>query len=215
MGTAAAAAIVVLAIARPASAAGAAAFALAGWLIASSIVDAVQRNRRRTFGWSAAASALAHAGLGISLMGIAAVSCWKSEASEVLAPGQSLTIAGYELRLRDVGDAQGPNYFAKRADIDVVRDGRVIETLLPEKRSYPAEGQAISKAAIRTTGLSDLYVALGDERGHGSWIVRAYLNPLAPFIWLGGIVMALGGAASLFGRLRVRVTKPFAYAAAE
>ena len=215
MGAAAAAAVVVLAVARPASAAGAGAFALAAWLIASSIIDAVRRNRRRTFGWSAAASALAHAGLGISLMGIAAVSCWKSEASNVLAPGQSLTVAGYELRLRDVGEARGPNYFAKRADIDVVRNGRVIETLSPEKRSYPAEGQAISKAAIRTTGLSDLYVALGDERARGSWIVRAYLNPLAPFIWLGGIVMALGGAASLFGRLRVRVAKPLAYVAAE
>jgi len=215
MGAAATAAVVVLAIARPANAAGAGAFALAGWLIASSIIDALRRNRRRTFGWSAAASALAHAGLGISLIGVAAVSCWKSEASNVVAPGQSLTLAGYELRLRDVGEAQGPNYFAKRADIDVVRNGRVIETLSPEKRSYPAEGQAISKAAIRTTGLSDLYVALGDEREHGSWIVRAYLNPLAPFIWLGGIVMALGGAASLFGRLRVRVSKPLAYVAAE
>jgi cytochrome c-type biogenesis protein CcmF len=175
----------------------------------------MRRNRERSFGWSAAASALAHAGLGISLIGIAAVLCWKSEASDVLASGQSLTVGAYELRLRDVDDVQGPNYFAKRADIDVLRNGRVIETLSPEKRSYPAEGQAIGKPAIHTTGFSDLYVALGDERGHGSWVVRAYVNPLAPCIWLGGIVMALGGCASLFGRLRVGAAKSFAYAAAE
>ncbi|HEY1637976.1 MAG TPA: heme lyase CcmF/NrfE family subunit, partial [Rhizomicrobium sp.] len=215
MGVAVVAGIAVLAIARPASAAGAGAFALATWLIASSIIDALRRNRERSFGWSAAASTLAHAGLGISLIGIAAVLCWKSEASDVLAPGKSLTVGGYELRLRDVEDTQGPNYFAKRGNIDVLRNGRVIETVSPEKRTYPAEGQAISKTAIQTTGISDLYVALGDERGHGSWVVRVYVNPLAPLIWLGGIVMALGGCASLFGRLRLWVTKPFAYAAAE
>ncbi len=215
MGAAAAAGIAMMAVARPVSAAGAGAFALATWLIASSVIDAVRRQRNRSFGWSAAASTLAHAGLGISLIGIAAVLCWKSEASDVLAPGKSLTVGAYELRLRDVGDVQGPNYSAKRADIDVLRNGRIVETLFPEKRTYPAEGQSISKTAIETTGISDLYVALGDERAHGSWVVRAYVNPLAPLIWLGGVVMALGGCASLFGRLRVWVTKPFAYAAAE
>jgi cytochrome c-type biogenesis protein CcmF len=109
----------------------------------------------------------------------------------------------------------GPNYLARRADIDVIREGRVIATLAPEKRSYPAEGQSISKTGIRTTGFSDLYVALGDERDHGRWVVRAYVNPLAPLIWFGGGIMALGGLASLFGRLRVRVARPAAYAAAE
>jgi cytochrome c-type biogenesis protein CcmF len=215
LGAALVAAVIAWAIADPRNATGAGAFGLAVWLIASSIVDAVRRKRERAFGWTAVASAFAHAGLGITLMGVAGTIVWKSEASEVLAPGQTMPLAGYELRLHDIEDMNGPNYFAKRADIEVWRGGRLIATLAPEKRSYPAEGQAIGKTAIRTTGLSDLYVALGDEREGGRWVVRAYVNPLAPFIWLGGGIMALGGLASLLGRLGVGFRKSMAYAAAE
>jgi cytochrome c-type biogenesis protein CcmF len=214
IGAAAVAAVVVFVVATPRSAAGAGALALATWLIGSSVIEVWRRNRARTFGWSAAASALAHAGLGVTLIGIAATTVWKSESSDVLAPGAAMQLGAYELRLRDVLDVIGPNYFAKRAEIDVLRDGARVDTLMPEKRSYPAEGQAISKSAIRTTGISDLYVALGDERDHGRWVIRAYLNPLAPCIWLGGAIMAFGGLASLFGRLRVRVVRSAAYAAA-
>ncbi|MFL5239179.1 MAG: heme lyase CcmF/NrfE family subunit [Rhizomicrobium sp.] len=209
------AAVIVLAVARPAVLAGAGAFALAAWLIASSATDAFRRQQDRSFGWSAAASALAHAGLGISLIGIAAVSVWKSEASDVLAPGATLNVGGYELRLRDVVRVSGPNYLAQRAELDVFRDGHAIAAVTPEKRSYPAEGQTISKTAIRTSGFADLYVALGDEREHGRWVVRAYVNPLAPFIWFGGGIMALGGLASLFGRVRVRFLRAPQLAPAE
>ena len=215
IGAAVVIAFVVFAIATPRSVTGAGAFALAAWLIGSSVVDVVRRHRARSFGWSAAASALAHAGLGVTLMGIAATTVWKSEASDVLAPGETMQVGQYGLRLRDVSDATGPNYFAKRAEVDVLRNGTYVDTLTPEKRSYPVEGQAISKTAIRSTGISDLYVALGDERQHGRWVIRAYINPLAPFIWLGGGIMALGGLASLFGRLRVRFARPMTYAAAE
>ena len=214
LGAALVAALLVFAIAAPHSLAGAGAFALAAWVIASCIIDVRKRMRERSFGWSAAASALAHAGLGITLIGIAGTTVWRVEASDVLAPGTSLPIAGYELRLRAVTEASGPNYFAKRAEVAVLRNGQFVTTLAPEKRSYPAEGQAVSKTAIRTTGTSDLYVALGDERENGRWVLRAYVNPLAPFIWLGGIVMALGGLASLFGRVRLRVAQ-LSYAAAE
>jgi cytochrome c-type biogenesis protein CcmF len=208
--------IVVFAVATPRSVAGAGALALAAWLIAASITDVVRRNRDRSFGWSAAASALAHAGLGVTLMGIAGTSIWRVEATDVLAPGATMPIAGYELRLRDIVPAEGPNYLATRADIDVSSHGKYVATLAPEKRSYPAEGQARAETAIRTTGLSDLYVALGDERDHGAWVVRAYVNPLAPLIWIGGAIMALGGMASLVGRLSIYVRKTAsAYAAAE
>jgi cytochrome c-type biogenesis protein CcmF len=84
----------------------------------------------------------------------------------------------------------------------------VKSVLTPEQRVYPETGQDISDTAIRTTGFQDLYLALGDNRGNGRWTVRAYVSPLAPFIWLGGLVMALGGMLSLWGRLRVRATLP-------
>jgi len=88
----------------------------------------------------------------------------------------------------------------------------VASVMTPEQRIYPAEGQDVSDTAIRTTGFQDLYLALGDDRGNGRWTLRAYVSPLAPFIWLGGLVMALGGMLSLWGRLRVRTPLPAAAA---
>ena len=66
----------------------------------------------------------------------------------------------------------------------------------------------MADTAIRTTGVRDLYLALGDDRGNGRWTVRAYVSPLAPFIWLGALVMAAGGFLSLWGRLRLKFTAP-------
>jgi cytochrome c-type biogenesis protein CcmF len=206
IGIAAVAGIAVLAIATPHSLAAAGAFALAGWVISASVIDLGARGNVRAIPLSSYASALAHAGLGVTLMGIAATTVFRSEALELLAPGQSMSVAQYTLRLDRVEDVQGPNYQAKRAVVDVVADGRVIATMTPEKRMYPTEGEAISDTAIRTTGFSDLYVALGEQDG-GAWKLRAYVNPLAPFIWFGGAIMALGGLASLWSRLRVKFAR--------
>jgi cytochrome c-type biogenesis protein CcmF len=203
IGIAAVAGIAILAIATPHSLAAAGAFALAGWVIAASAIDILTRQTRPL---STYASALAHAGLGVTLMGIAATTIWRSEALEVLAPGQSMPVAQYALRLDRVEQVQGPNYVAERAIVDVIAGGRTIATMTPEKRVYPTEGQAISDTAIRTTGFSDLYVALGEETDRG-WKLRAYVNPLAPFIWFGGAIMALGGLASLWSRLRVKFAR--------
>ncbi len=120
----------------------------------------------------------------------------------MLKLGESMDIAGYTLRLDSVGGAQGPNYQAARADVTVLRGGETLAVLHPERRFFPAEGQETVQTAIRTTIVSDLYLALGDRRDDTHWTLRAYVNPLAPFIWLGGVVMALGGLASLVGRLR-------------
>jgi cytochrome c-type biogenesis protein CcmF len=206
-GAALVAAVAIFAIQAPHTLAAAGAFALAGWLIAASAVDFRQRWKSRVQGIQSFASVLAHAGLGISLLGIAGTTLWRSEALEVLAPGQSMQVAAYRLRFDGVAPHEGPNYFADRATLEVMRNGKTIATISPEKRSYPAEGQAVTDTSIRTNGFSDLYVALGDDRGNGSWTVRAYFNPLAPFIWFGGAIMALGGLASLWGRLRPNASR--------
>jgi cytochrome c-type biogenesis protein CcmF len=143
----------------------------------------------------------------VTLLGIVGVTCWKSEALEVLAPGQTLNVGGYTLAFDGTTPVPGPNYTADRAEIVVSRNGTPIATLRPEMRLYPVEGQAVSTTAIRTTGVSNLYVALGDDRGNGRWLIRAFVHPLAPFIWLGGVLMALGGIASLLGRIRLTRTR--------
>jgi cytochrome c-type biogenesis protein CcmF len=196
-----------LAVAAPHSLTAAAAVALGVWVIAASILDLRAKSRTHPLSLHSFASVLAHAGLGVTLLGIAGTICWKSEAIDVLSPGQSLQVGGYSLRFDGVTPVEGPNYTANRADIVVTRNGAAIATLAPEMRLYPVEGQSVSKTAIRTTGVSDLYVALGDNRGGGRWLIRAFVNPLAPFIWLGGGLMALGGLASLLYRIRVPVPR--------
>jgi len=204
-GIAVVAAIVILAFTAPRTLAGCGAFAVAAWLIGSSIID-IRKRGLRTIRAGAIASALAHAGLGVTLIGIAGTTLWRSEALEVLGPGETMNIAGYTLRFDGVKAAQGPNYDAARATVTVLSDGQTIAVMHPEKRVFPAEGQDTIQTAIRTTIASDLYLALGDQREQGRWIIRAYVNPLAPLIWLGALVMALGGFASLWGRLRATQT---------
>jgi cytochrome c-type biogenesis protein CcmF len=194
--------IVVLAIVSPRTLTGALSFALAGWVIGASVVEYLDRRKRRALSTGAIAVVLAHAGLGVSLIGVAATTLWRSEALEVLGPGDTMVVGPYTLRFDGVEKVEGPNYDAAHAEIGVLDHGNEIARLTPEQRLFPAEGQQTAETAIRTTGFSDLYVALGDDRGNGRWTVRAYFNPFAPFIWFGGIIMALGGFSSLFGRLR-------------
>jgi cytochrome c-type biogenesis protein CcmF len=178
------------------------------------VIDLAKRGDVRALPIGAFASALAHLGLGITLLGITGTTIWRSEALDLLKPGQTMPIAGYTLRLEGVQLLQGPNYLAERATVSVIANNHIIATMAPEKRAFPVEGQATAVTAIRTTGFSDLYLALGDQRGSG-WVIRAYVSPLAPFIWFGGAFMALGGIAGLWGRLRPRHVSAAKLVAAE
>lgn len=205
-GAAALAVVIVLFLWTPHVLAACGAFALAAWVIGATLADFY----RRPGAWHARpastyASALAHIGLAITLLGVTGTTLWRSEGLEVLKPGGSMQVAQYQLTLDAVNGVRGPNYDAERATITVRDGGETLAVMHPEKRVYPIERQATAETAIRTTGFGDLYLALGDRRGDG-WQVRAFVNPLAPFIWFGGGIMALGGLASLWGRLRKRDT---------
>jgi cytochrome c-type biogenesis protein CcmF len=205
LGLAGVAAVAVLAIASPRTLTGILAFAVAGWLIGASILDFFKRKGARA---SAFAAALAHAGLGVTLMGVAGTTLWRSEALDVMGPGETMTVGPYTLRFDGVEQVRGPNFQATQAQLALMDGSRVVTVLRPEKRIYPAEGQEVADTAIRTTVVRDLYLALGDDRGNGRWTVRAYVSPLAPFIWLGALVMAAGGFLSLWGRLRLKLAAP-------
>jgi cytochrome c-type biogenesis protein CcmF len=200
LGLAAVAAIAVLALITPRGLTAALAFAVAGWLIGASILDVRSRKGARA---SAFAAALAHAGLGVTLLGVTGATAWRSEALTVMAPGEIITVGPYRLRFDGVTEVKGPNYVADQARIALMDGDRVKTMLRPEQRVYTAEGQSVADTAIRTTGLRDLYLALGDNRGNGRYAIRVYVSPLAPLIWLGALVMALGGMLSLWGRVRV------------
>ena len=101
---------------------------------------------------------------------------------------------------------QGPNYRAARGEIEVTRDGRVISTLTPEKRFYPASQSTMTEASIDAGLTRDLYVSLGEPVAGGAWVVRVYVKPFVDWIWGGCLVMALGGLiAATDRRYRARV----------
>jgi cytochrome c-type biogenesis protein CcmF len=103
-------------------------------------------------------------------------------------------------------DAPGPNYNARVATLEITRDGRPVVVLAPERRSFVTQKITTTEAKIHTNLLRDLYMVLGEERDGGA-VLRLHHNPLAPWIWLGALVMAAGGACSLADR-RLRIAVP-------
>ncbi|MDE8343823.1 MAG: cytochrome c-type biogenesis CcmF C-terminal domain-containing protein, partial [Acidocella sp.] len=151
-------------------------------------------------------SAMAHAGLGVTVAGIAGMAL-ASHAIVAVAPGQTTHLAGYDWKLVSLTDEAGPNYVAQVATIDVSRNGRAIAVMRPSRRSFALQQQTTTDTAIRTNFLWDLYAALGDQTG-GKVVLRLHFNPLAPWIWLGALIMATGGGLSLLDRRRVRIGAP-------
>jgi cytochrome c-type biogenesis protein CcmF len=147
---------------------------------------------------------LAHAGLGVFIMGAAFQSGWKLEADRVLAPGRGVDLGAYHLQLQKVADRPGPNYDAELAQITVRdRAGRLACLATPERRTYDVGGETTSKVALCPHGLDDIYVVVGERRAApaGSvWLVRSYLNPWIRLVFLGPLLMALGGLISLSDR---------------
>ncbi|MEM9852346.1 MAG: cytochrome c-type biogenesis CcmF C-terminal domain-containing protein, partial [Pseudomonadota bacterium] len=163
--------------------------------------------------------AVSHAGLGITFIGVAALTAYTVEDIRVANPGESYTVGRYEVTLNAVRQVEGPNYLSTMAEIDLARDGTPIATLLPEKRVYPVAGMPTTEASILNGVFRDLYVVIGDPQQGGGWAVRVFIKPFANWIWAGCIIMALGGFLSLSDR-RTRVaggarTRPNAAVPAE
>ncbi len=144
---------------------------------------------------------LAHFGVGVLVAGITVSLAWRSERITTMHPGGTLTIAGRTLRFVGVTEGSAANYDVQRAEIVVDRPGGASFTLHPERRFFPLAGSDTARTAIATNGFADLYLALGDPDGHGGWVVRAYYNPLVPWIWFGAIIAVCGGLVSLSDRL--------------
>jgi cytochrome c-type biogenesis protein CcmF len=187
------------------------------WLIAGAAADVLDRlgmgrtsarnlwNRALHLPRAAWGAATAHAGVGVMLLGIAGMGL-ATEKLVALPPGGSTQFAGYEWRFDGVRDFMGPNFTARKATITVLDGGRVVHVMEPSKRFFPTGQITTTEAAIRTNMVRDLYAVLGEERG-GEAVLRIHYNPLAPWIWIGAGIMALGGAISLADR-RVRVAVP-------
>ena len=226
------AAVLTLALVSPTSALAACGIALGTWVIAGALTEAAERVRafrapwpevgRRVAGLPRGAwgMTLAHIGIGVFALGAAFETAWRSEATEALAIGQSMHLAGFELRLDRVGEAFGPNFEAEQAFLTVTDPaGQKLCEAAPERRLYAAGGQTVSGVAICPRLLDDMYVVAGERRqaadGAGVFLIRAYWNPWVRLVFAGPLLMALGGLLSLSDRrLRFALTSRARAAAA-
>jgi cytochrome c-type biogenesis protein CcmF len=136
---------------------------------------------------------LAHIGIAVFLVGALLTEGLSRQRELALAPGQSVELGRHAFRFDGVVRRQGPNYLADRGTVQVLHDGHAIALMHPEKRSYASGGQVMTESAIDAGLTRDLYVALGEPLGGGAWAVRVHVKPFVRWIWLGAVLMALGG----------------------
>ena len=149
---------------------------------------------------------LAHLGVAMTVWGIAFSQNYSVERDVRMNVGDSVEIAGYEYKFQGISNADGPNYAGGKAQVDILKNGKTEATLFAEKRFYTVSKMTMTEAAIDWGLTRDLYVALGESLGDGSWALRLYYKPFIRWIWLGGVFMALGGLLCMFDR-RYRFSK--------
>ena len=193
---------------------------LSAWLVLGAVTDLVLKSGfprvsadvalRRLAGLprSVFGTALAHAGLGLTLLGVVGVSALEVERFVTLKPGETMQVAGYSLRFEGLEPYRGANFTEDRGRFSLTDEGgRELGEIVSSKRVYTARQMPTTEAGIRTFGFSQLYVSLGDPTADGGIVVRAWWKPLVTLIWFGPVLMMVGGTLSLLDR-RLRVGAP-------
>jgi len=193
--------------------------ALAVWIVAANVQairlrvinkdklwPALKRQSRGFYGMT-----LAHMGVGMFVVGITLTSIYSSEKDVRLAPGESYSLGGYTFMFEGVKQFDGPNYLANQGHLEVTRDsdGKAVASMYPQKRVYRVQRMPMTEAAIDAGLGRDLFVALGEPLGNkGAWSLRMYHKPYIRWIWLGALIMGLGGLlAATDRRYRVLMRK--------
>ena len=192
---------------------------IAAWVLGGVVAELTERirlfrvslsnswHRARVLPRSAWGMTLAHTGIAILIAGAVGATNWQTEHVQVMKVGETVKVAGYGFNFVSLKESDGPNYTRLGAEFRVTRGGEEIAMLYPEKRKYWVQTMDTTEAAIRTTWIEDIYVAIGDPADGGGLAVRIYHNPLVPWIWIGAVVMVMGGLISLSDR-RHRVGAP-------
>ncbi|MDI1284134.1 MAG: heme lyase CcmF/NrfE family subunit [Reyranella sp.] len=186
------------------------AFGFGVWLIAGSLAGFVERvwnGRLRTLPRSFIGMTIAHAALGVVVLGSVGTAAWNTELIKTMKPGDTAAFAGFDVKLDRIENLQGPNYIAERATLSLSVDGKPYTVLTPERRLFTVQRRQVAETSIHTNLLRDIYATLGEGGAEGGWVIRLYYNPLAPWIWLGAALCALGGFVSLSDR-RLRIGAP-------
>ena len=174
-------------------------FTVATYLAAASILPLIGRNPLRaplaTWGM-----VLAHFGIAVSLVGMAANAAFTSEKLAIAAPGEVLSVGPWQVQLQSVTPTAGKNWTAVEAVLRATRGGDVI-TLEPQTRYFSDPPTETNESAIRTFWNGQLYTVVGKQDQSGAWQLRLWWKPFVTLIWAGGALIALGGALALLGRL--------------
>ena len=174
------------------------------WIMLSSLIEPV-RSWRRSAGAAAMTRSMlgmsvAHFGVGFFVLGVTLVSAFNVESDQALQPGGSVEVAGYRFELRELRNVEGPNYQAIEGRVEVRKDGEFIGEVRPQKRQYLVQQNWMTEAGILAHWNRDLFIALGDQLGNDTWSVRIQYKPMIRFIWLGALIMALGGLIAVSDR---------------
>ena len=145
---------------------------------------------------------IAHLGIAVSLAGMACESAFTKETLVAAKIGETKQVGPYRVRLDAVEPVAGPNWTALEATLTASRDGGAPFVLKPQARSWPNPPTDTSESAIATRWNGQLYTVIGKEDEQGRWQLRLWWKPFVTLIWLGGGMVAFGGALSLLGRLR-------------
>ena len=188
--------------------------ALLVWLLAASWVDLSRRLRHQNW-WRGLRQLnpgyygmlMAHLGVGVMALGIAVVSHYSVQKDLRMGVGDQATLGQYEFTFMGVQDVVGPNFTAVEGQVKVVKDSDFVAYLLPQKRTYTSRGQVMTEASIDPALSRDIYVAMGEPLSDGAWAMRLHIKPLIRWIWLGALMMALGGMLAVWDK-RYRRTKP-------
>ena len=152
----------------------------------------------------------AHIGVIVAVIGVAFTSTLSVERDVALGENETMHVQGYDFEVKDFHEVRGSNFDGMQAQVEVTKEGRAVTTLYPEKRTYIISGMPMTEAAIDASLMRDIYVALGEPIAEDSnkWAVRIYVKPLVRWIWLGAIIMALGGLLSMLdSRYRFKKAK--------
>ncbi|SKA04992.1 cytochrome c-type biogenesis protein CcmF [Enhydrobacter aerosaccus] len=195
------------------------AFGFGIWLILGSLYELADRVKLGRVSWSetrrrllatpraSIGMTIAHASLGVVVLGAVATAAWNVELIRTFRIGDQAEFAGWQVTLSKVEPVRGPNYEAERAALTLSRDGQTVTVLTPERRLFLVQRREVAETSIHSNLLRDVYATLGEGDAQKGWTVRLYYNPLAPWIWLGAALCAFGGFVSLSDR-RLRIGAP-------
>jgi cytochrome c-type biogenesis protein CcmF len=171
------------------------------WVIGASLytpimglVDKTQRVRMTRSQWG---MILAHVGVGVFILGVTGTEAYSVHRDQALRLGESIDVGRYSVTFDSIKNIQGPNYQATQAEMSVSENGKPLTILRPEKRTYRVQRNPMTESGIDARLHRDLYIALGDPLGADSWSVRFQYKPLVRLIWLGCLIMALGGLVAV------------------